>query len=117
MVVLDASGILNAFGFRYDRKFYTTPSVIDEIKDLRSRSIVDVGITDGNLIAMKPAEASVEFVRAKARELGLQKKLSKTDIEVLALAWEMKDEVWTDDKAMRRLATKLGIKTEPIIWK
>ncbi len=116
MVVLDASGILNAFGFRFDRKFFTTPKVIEEIKDLRSKSLVDVGFESGNLVVLIPSDKSLNRVKKVANELGLLKKLSPTDIEVLALAYEKKDVLWTDDKAMRKVAKKLGIQVEKIIW-
>ncbi len=117
MVVLDASGILNAFGFRFDRTFYTTHSVIDEIKDLRSKSLVETGIESGRLKVIAPGDEAIELVKNAARKLKLEKRLSKTDIEVLALALELKEELWTDDKPMARVAKSLGIKVEPIIWK
>ncbi len=116
MVVLDASGILNAFGFRFDRVFYTTPSVIDEIRDLRSRSLVEAGIMQGKLIARIPSEKSLERAREKARELGLEGNLSKTDLDVIALALDLKDEIWTDDKAIRKVAKALGLKAEGTIY-
>ncbi len=117
MVVLDASGVLNAFGFRFDRKFYTTPSVMEEIKDLRSRAIVESGTIQGKLMVLLPSKESLEKVREAARKLGFEKKLSKTDMDIIALALDLKDELWTDDKTLAKLANKLGIKTSPIIWK
>ena len=116
MVVLDASGLLNSFGFKFDRVFYTTPKVIEEIKDFRSRTLVEVGINEGMLKVFAPSNESINKITETAKKLKLFKKLSNTDIEVLALALERKDILWTDDKAMRRVAEKLGVETEGIIW-
>ncbi len=117
MVVLDASGILNAFGFRFDRTFYTTHSVIDEIKDLRSKTLVESGIISGKLKVLQPSKKNIGIVIKEAKKIKLDKVLSKTDIEVLALGLELEDEVWTDDNAMARVGKKLGIKTKGVIFR
>ena len=56
-----------------------------------------------------PAGESVEFVKSKAIETGELEELSDADIEVLALAYELKATLFTDDYNLQNIARFLGL--------
>lgn len=106
MPVLDSAAIINA-------KFadgVTVPEVIAELKDFESRELAVAKIAEGTLQVIVPSPASVAAVK-KAALHGL----SRTDIAVLALALERKDEIITDDYTVQATAKKLGLKFRPAI--
>jgi len=113
MPVLDASAILNSFPFRFreGETLLTVPRVIDELKDFRSKAVADSGIQSGLLLVTSPSEKSLEKARSAAKGFGL----SDADVEVLALALEKRDELWTDDHGLQKVAKRLGVRFEPII--
>jgi UPF0271 protein len=113
MPVLDASAIINCFPFQFEegKQYFTVPLVLDEFKDFRSRAVAQSGIDQGFLKVFSPSDESVSTVR----KADGKNALSQADLEVLALAFEKKQELWTDDKALQRTARKLGVKCKPII--
>jgi len=108
MLVLDASSILN-FG---RRDGVTVREVLDEIRDWRSRTEVQAALDSGELRVLEPSKESV----ARVRQAAGKERLSETDVRVLALALEQGGVV-TDDHAMQRVATALGIEFRPVMFK
>lgn len=101
----------------------TVPGVITELKkydDPRLRYWED------RLMVSEPSSASMEKVKEAAARTGDDARLSPVDMEVLALALEVKGVVLTDDYSIQNLARVLhleykavglrGIK-EVIVWK
>ncbi|WP_297512683.1 PIN domain-containing protein, partial [Thermococcus sp.] len=56
-----------------------------------------------------PSKESVEVVMEAARKTGELNELSEADIEVLALAYELKATLLTDDYNLQNIAKTLGI--------
>jgi len=110
--ILDASAIINTDSLQSKEKMYTTPSVMEELKKTESKSLGEAAITQGNLEVINPEKKYIEKIGEKAREVGSEENLSKTDIEVLALALQEKQKLVTDDYTMQNLAAHLGLEYE-----
>ena len=106
--VLDSSAFINAFSVDFENAL-TTPGVVGEVKDLASRGLLEAARSKG-LRIVSPSRDSVERVRGKASRL-----LSRVDVEVLALAFERKAVVVTDDYRMQNTAKKLGLEFISIV--
>lgn len=108
MPVIDASAIINA----KHAEGVTVPEVINELKDFESRELAQARIAEGKLSILSPSKSSVHAAKEKASP-----KLSSTDLRVLALALELKQELITDDYALQLSAKALGLKFKPVIFK
>ncbi|MCJ1324366.1 Nin1 binding protein [Thelotrema lepadinum] len=82
-------------------KLFTTPSVLAEVKDPVARSRLETTVTPFLLVRV-PDTASVKVVSEFARKSGDLAVLSKTDLEVLALAYELECERNHGDWRLRR---------------
>ncbi|MDP8003720.1 MAG: hypothetical protein RAK17_06010, partial [Caldisphaera sp.] len=94
---------------------YLTPSVINEVKDEKSKFDLETAISAQKVIVMEPEKKYIELVSKFAKKIKVLNKLSKTDIEVLALSYQLREKfsdvlLVTDDYAMQKIAIKLGIK-------
>ncbi len=107
--VLDASAFINSSLFDIRETYYTVRDVLEELKDLRSKSLAESALYSGKLIVREPDEISVKRVVDKAKEVGSYGHLSETDIRVLALAIDLKADVMTDDFTMQNLAKHLNV--------
>ncbi len=106
--ILDASALINTDTLT-EKEAHTTPSVIEELKTLDSKSLAEAAKTKGKLKVEKPTEKYLKKVKEKAKEVGSLRKLSQTDLEVLALTLQKKGEVNTDDYTMQNLAAHLEL--------
>ena len=70
---------------------FTVPSVLTEIRDINTRSRVENTLRPF-LTVRAPSEQSIKFVSGFARRTGDLSVLSQTDIEILALAYELECE-------------------------
>lgn len=109
--VLDAGAFLNTSFFDYNDAI-TVPQVIDEVKS--KEPVVEALLHAGKLRAMEPSEKSIKSVENTATKLGEIRKLSRTDILVLALAYETGGELITDDFHVQNVAEELKIKYVPV---
>jgi UPF0271 protein len=91
----------------------TTPSVVEELRDLRSKCRFETLLATG-LIVMEPSDPSRARVRKAARETGDAPVLSPTDVDLLALALDLEGTVVTDDFAIQNVAQRLRIPVEVI---
>jgi len=89
---------------------YTTPSVVEEIKDRESKLFLESLISAGKVRVIEPSKEAIEKIIQAARETGELEELSKADIEVLALAYELKATIFTDDYNVQNIASLLGLK-------
>lgn len=100
-------------GKRINGDIITVPSVVEEIRDERSRTILELM----NVRIEPPLAAFIREVTSKAKITKDCEELSKTDIDVLAKALEYsKNEetiLFTDDYAVQNTAIHLGIKVMP----
>ncbi len=105
-VVLDTSAIIYLNDFRMFDEIFTVSDVVDEVKDK-----INVLKLSGLMMNItEPAESSVKEVKEIAKETGDLKKLSKTDIKILALAKENRFGIVSDDYNIQNVAEKIGIK-------
>lgn len=95
-------------------EIFTTPSVVGELLDLRSKGRYEALLTTG-LQVMAPDDASRKKVREASHLTGDSAVISGTDTDVLALALELDAGVMTDDFAVQNIAGKLGIPAIPVM--
>lgn len=108
-LVLDASVLLSGKIVSSEHMLFTTPSVITEIKPGgRMRRNLEYLIEAG-LIIRSPSKEMVNRIRAKAAETGDIKRLSETDIEVLALSKELDALLLTDDYSIQNIAILVNV--------
>ncbi|AIU70818.1 hypothetical protein TEU_11010 [Thermococcus eurythermalis] len=103
--VIDAAVFIQGF----DVEGVTTPKVVEEVKDPESRLFLEGLISAGKVKVLVPSLESVEAVKEAARKTGELGELSEADIEVLALAYELKGTLFTDDYNLQNIAKTLGI--------
>ena len=87
----------------------TTPKVVDEVKDPESRLFLEGLISAGKVRVLQPSRESIEAVMEAARKTGELGELSEADLEVLALAYELKGVLFTDDYNLQNIAKTLDI--------
>jgi UPF0271 protein len=114
--VLDTSAFLAGFDpFSVSEAEATAPMVEEEIR-ANSMSWVrfKTAVENGRLKVKAPSEEYWNRVRASASRVGDAFFLSETDLQVLALALELKAEggtsqIVTDDYSIQNVATNMGI--------
>src|SRR5208283_1895094 len=116
VIVLDTSAFLAGFDpFSLSEEQVTVPKVEEEI---RKNSIILVrfktALENGKLKVKAPSEESLNKVKASATKVGDSFLLSETDIQLLALALELKatgytPQIVTDDYSIQNVATQLGM--------
>ena len=108
-----ADSSLFIIGKRIEGNIITVPSVVDEIRDERSRTILELM----NVRIEPVLQSFIREVTTKARANRDSEELSKTDIDLLAKALEYtRNEETTlisDDYAVQNTAIQLGIKVMP----
>ena len=92
-----------------DVEGFTTPKVVEEVKDPESRLFLEGLISAGKVRVLVPSKESIEAVKEAARRTGELEELSEADVEVLALAYELKATILTDDYNLQNIAKTLGI--------
>ncbi|BFH72536.1 hypothetical protein SJAV_04800 [Sulfurisphaera javensis] len=112
-IIFDTAGFLAGLQ-NYYNKIYTTSFVVNEVKDLKSRELLDLAIYAGKVIIMEPQEKSYSIVKDVAKR-SLALKLSATDLSVASLAYELKPSlVFTDDLMLQNLLLNLGIEYKSV---
>jgi len=116
VVILDTSALvagLDPFSIREEQ--YTVPSVIEEmLQDSMSLVRLKTAIENGKVAVRTPKISSIETARASASTVGDAHSLSETDLQVLALALELKTNghhplVATDDYSIQNVANQMKI--------
>jgi endoribonuclease Nob1 len=93
---------------------YTTPSVLNELIDIRSRGRFEKFSAEG-LKVVSPNEETRERVLQVAKKTRDISIISDTDCDILALALDLEGVLCTDDFAVQNVAGVLGVQTAPII--
>ncbi len=109
--VLDASFFF--YEIETEGDIYTTPSVCDELKDIRSKGRFEKFCATG-LRVVSPGREYRERVSEVAKKTGDAGVISETDRDLLALALELGGVLHTDDFAIQNVAGKLGIEITPL---
>jgi UPF0271 protein len=102
---------------------HVAPGVVTE---LRKYNDPRLRYWEDRLVISSPSPGAVSAVREAARRTGDDARLSPTDLEVLALALELKAVLMTDDYSIQNLARVMGVEyhtvglkgiREVITWK
>ncbi|KAI0453583.1 Nin one binding Zn-ribbon like-domain-containing protein [Xylaria acuta] len=89
-------------------ELYTLPSVVSEIRDAATRSRVETTLLPF-LKLRSPRPASIKFVTDFARRTGDLEVLSKPDIHLMALAYELECEMNGGDWRLRKTPGQKGV--------
>jgi UPF0271 protein len=116
VTVLDTSAFIAGFDpFSIGEENYTVPLVRNELSG-RSMPYVrfNTAIEIGRLKVKAPLKDFMDKVKASATQVGDKFFLSETDLQILALALELKTQgysplIVTDDYSMQNVANQLGI--------
>ncbi len=111
--VLDASALIGGFSSKKYQSFITS-SVISEVKDLKSKLLLESAIEDGSIKIMEPDSIDIKNVSNVVRKSGDILRLSNVDKNLVALAFKLKREssnpmVVTDDYSMQNVLKIVGI--------
>lgn len=105
MEVLDSSAFIH--DYTTDDAIATIPSVRDELEDEPGYRF---DALEGSGMRLHiPDPGTVERIERAAGETGDREELSRTDIRLLAAAFELDATLVTDDYAMQNVADKLDI--------
>jgi endoribonuclease Nob1 len=111
--VLDASAIIGGF-YSKNHQNFITGSVVSEIKDLKSKLILDSAIKEGSIKIMEPDSIDIKDVSDVINESGDVLRLSDVDKNLVALAFKLKrksmdPKVVTDDYSMQNVLKIVGM--------
>ncbi|PSP82424.1 DNA-binding protein [Halobacteriales archaeon QS_1_68_17] len=110
MYILDASAFINEY--HTQERIATIPLVREELED---ESAYRFDAMEGSGMHLHiPESETVERVERAARETGDLAELSRTDVRLLAAAFELDGRLVTDDYAMQNVAEKLDVDVEVI---
>ena len=105
--ILDSSGIIGGF---LSRKFpnYTTSDVILEIKDIKSKILLENALEDGYITIKEPSNQDIRKVEEVITRSGDLLRLSDVDKKIISLALTLKREnmiptVVTDDYSIQNV--------------
>ncbi|MFB6183892.1 MAG: NOB1 family endonuclease [Haloarculaceae archaeon] len=105
MYVLDASAFIH--DFHTDGQLATIPLVREELED---ESAYRFDAMEGSGMHLHiPETETVERIERAARETGDLDVLSRTDVRLVAAAFELDSDLVTDDYAMQNVAEKLDV--------
>lgn len=110
-LVLDTSAVIAGFvpGLAKAEQI-TIPEVLEEARDLCSKLELETAVLAGKVKVLEPSKNSLAAIRAKVKHTG--DIVSQTDIKLLALALDLKDEgaqLVTDDYAIQNLASLFDV--------
>ncbi|MCE4627781.1 MAG: nucleotide-binding protein [Desulfurococcales archaeon] len=116
-IVHDTGAILAGLPLRlpaYMVSNYTTKSVVSEVLDRESRALLERMLETGILEVSEPSAEGLRKARRAADKAGVGGRLSRTDLEVLALAIDISASggetvIATDDYSLQRAALAAGI--------
>lgn len=116
--IYDASAFYAGIPFASTEQGYTTSLVFDEIKHIKeSHGALDVLLDTDRLKVQDPDLQSVLFVTESAKKTGDFQKLSKADVSAVALCYQLKGQIITDDFAVSNLAKNLHLEVHPVMTK
>ena len=90
-------------------EFITVPGIKSEIVNRQSRQYFE-NMLATHLKVMKAQKDSYDVINKEAKETGDYDVLSKVDMDILALGYECKGTIITDDFAIQNVALALEVK-------
>jgi len=115
--VIDSSGIINARDAVIEGPFIAPPEIKSELKDIQSRLKFEAAVSEGRIRLETPEKAAEKAVRSVAEKNGVLPLLSDIDIKVLALAYEKKLPLVTDDYDIQNVCMLAGMKFETVVMR
>jgi endoribonuclease Nob1 len=122
IIVLDTSAFVAGFDpFSLSEQQVTVPLVEEEIKrNAMIRFRFETAMETGKIQIMVASQVSQNNVKSCANKVGDSFKLSNADLQILALASDLKDsgfipQIMTDDYSIQNVATQLGIEFSALI--
>jgi UPF0271 protein len=112
-VVLDTSALIYLQDFRKFDEIFIPPLVVEEVKDKLS----SIKLASINAKVLEPSEENIRKIKDMAEKTGDLEKISKADIQVLALAKETKSSIISDDYNIQNIAKKMGLNYIPVLSK
>jgi UPF0271 protein len=110
MYVLDSSAFINEY--HTDERIASIPLVREELED---EAAYRFDALEGSGMHLQvPDSETVDRIRRAADETGDLGELSRTDIRLVAAAFELDGRLVTDDYAMQNVAEKLEVAVEVI---
>ncbi len=119
-LVADTAAFLAGTHLQTTTPVYTTPRVIQEIRDPHSKHLLQLALQAGKITVQQPPPQAIREARHHAAQTGTTKHLSPTDIEVLALAIHLKKTktcnptLATDDYKLQKTTAHAGIPYKPV---
>ncbi len=117
VIILDTSAFIGGFDpLTVPEEQYTVPEVKNElVADSMNVVRFKTAVESGKLIIKNPKSVALSEVKETSRKIGDIRYLSEADLQVLALALELKDNglaplIVTDDYSIQNVANKIGIK-------
>jgi len=121
-IVLDTSAFISGFDpFSLEDKQYSAPSVGRElVENSLPRLRFDTASQTGKLKILEPDPIFLNEVKRLSKEAGDIRFLSEADMEILALAMQLKKSghaplIVTDDYSIQNIAKKIGVGFAPLI--
>lgn len=115
-MVLDTSAFIAGFDpFGIGEEQVTTPKVENEIRDALTSLRFSTAIESGKLKVIMPSQEFLDKAKAYATTVGDSFFLSETDMQLLAVALELKargdnPQIVTDDYSIQNVATQMGLR-------
>jgi UPF0271 protein len=116
VIVLDTSAFIAGFDpLTVPEKQYTVPEVKNElIVDSMNVMRFNAAVESGKLKVKSPKSSALDEVQEASKKVGDMRYLSEADMQVLALALELKGNgysplIVTDDYSIQNVANKIGV--------
>lgn len=114
--VYDASAFYAGVPFSSQEQGFTTNLVFDEIKHIKkSQGAIEILLQTGRLRIMDPDTESTKSVLEEAKRTGDIQELSGADISAVALAYQLRGQILTDDFAVSNISKHMKIPVHPIM--
>jgi UPF0271 protein len=122
VIVLDTSAFIAGFDpFGVSEKQYTVPEVKNELTAGSMACIrFNAAIEKGKAVMLKPKDSFFQEILEASKKVGDMRYLSKTDLQVLALALELekrglKPLIVTDDYSIQNVANKINLEFKSLL--
>ncbi len=97
--------------------FFTTSTVVSELKDIRSKMNLDILIQSGKLKIDSTNQELFKEIKKRIKKIDPQTSLSAVDMDILVLSQQLKGTLITNDLALQNIAYSLNIPTRIISGK
>lgn len=120
-LVLDSTAFYAGIPLIGKSKYYTTPSVINEVSHIKTLNMTLSTLLDSNrLFIIEPPHNLLEEARRIASESGDLQKLSNVDISIVALGMHLKENgyfvtIVSDDYSIQNLVKFSGLRFSPVM--